>query len=90
MRNRIVLMRQRLIKALTDMYPQYAENYEGLDSCRGMFITTGLKRNQTRWLQNEYGIYLIENGRLCLAGLNDGNIDLVAEAIGQATTLVPN
>ena len=90
MRSRIVLMRQRLIKALTDSHPQYAEDYEDLDSCRGMFITTGLKRNQTRWLQNEYGIYLIENGRLCLAGLNDGNIDLVAEAIGQATTLVPN
>jgi len=32
-------------------------------------------------LRNEYSIYLIDTGRICVAALNTGNVAAIAQAI---------
>lgn len=48
---------------------------------QGMFSYTGLSPEQVNLLKQQYGIYLVHSGRLCVSGLNLSNIDYVAEAI---------
>jgi aromatic-amino-acid transaminase len=33
-------------------------------------------------LRNEFGVYGVDSGRICVAALNHGNIDAVVKAIG--------
>lgn len=48
---------------------------------RGMFTYTGLSAAQVDQLRNDYGIYLVRSGRMCVAGLNERNVSAVANAI---------
>ena len=50
---------------------------------RGMFTYTGLTADQVDRLKNEHGVYLLRSGRMCVAGLNERNVGVVANAIGQ-------
>jgi aromatic-amino-acid transaminase len=50
---------------------------------RGMFSYSGLTREQMRRLRTEFGIYGVDSGRICVAALNDRNIDAVVEAIAK-------
>jgi len=50
---------------------------------RGMFSYSGLTRDQMVRLREEFAVYGVENGRLCVAALNPGNIDYVAHAIAE-------
>jgi aromatic-amino-acid transaminase len=34
-------------------------------------------------LRNDFGIYGVDSGRICVAALNDKNIDAVVDAIAQ-------
>ncbi len=45
-----------------------------------MFSYTGLSAQQVDRLRDEFGIYLIASGRMCVAGLNRSNVKRVAEA----------
>ena len=51
----------------------------------GMFAFTGLTPEMCRQLTDEYAIFLTTNGRISIAGLNDSNIQYVAEAIHSVT-----
>lgn len=79
MRSRILLMRQSLVAALSVSLPARDFNY--LLEQRGMFSYTGLSPRQVDRLRDEFGVYLITSGRMCLAGLNSGNVQRVADAI---------
>ena len=46
-----------------------------------MFSFTGLTPEQVARLQSEFAVYMVDNGRMCVAGLNSKNIDYVANAI---------
>jgi aromatic-amino-acid transaminase len=48
---------------------------------KGMFSYTGLSAPQMQWLRNEFGVYGVDSGRICVAALNTGNIDKVVQAI---------
>jgi aromatic-amino-acid transaminase len=50
---------------------------------RGMFSFTGLSRDQVRRLREEYAIYAIDTGRICVAALNSKNVEYVADAIAK-------
>ncbi len=50
---------------------------------RGMFTYTGLTADQADRLRNEHGVYLLRSGRMCVAGLNERNVAVVANAIGK-------
>ncbi|QNK32867.1 aspartate/tyrosine/aromatic aminotransferase [Serratia sp. JUb9] len=79
MRARILEMRQTLVNALKSALPQ--RNFDYLLQQRGMFSYTGLNAQQVDRLREEFGVYLIHSGRMCVAGLNHRNVHQVAEAI---------
>ncbi|WP_354683715.1 amino acid aminotransferase [Cupriavidus necator] len=49
---------------------------------RGMFTYTGLTADQAERLREQHGVYLLRSGRMCVAGLNERNVGVVAKAIG--------
>lgn len=78
MRLRILSMRQALVEVLNQAMP--GKNFDYLLKQRGMFSYTGLSSEQVDRLRNEFGVYLIASGRMCVAGLNSKNVHQVAEA----------
>jgi aromatic-amino-acid transaminase len=50
---------------------------------RGMFSYSGLSPHQVDRLRDEFAIYAVSTGRICLAALNPGNLERVAQAIAQ-------
>ena len=54
----------------------------------GMFSYTGLNKNQIKHLIEKFHVYLPDDGRISLAGLNTGNVQYVAEAINDAVVNV--
>lgn len=78
MRKRILSMRQELVNVLKEAVPE--QNFDYLLKQRGMFSYTGLSAAQVDRLRDEFGVYLIASGRMCVAGLNAGNVQRVAQA----------
>jgi len=50
---------------------------------RGMFTYTGLSAEQVDVLREQYGVYLIRSGRMCVAALNQKNVAPAARAIAE-------
>jgi aromatic-amino-acid transaminase len=48
---------------------------------RGMFSYTGLSPRQVDRLREEFAVYLVRSGRMCVAGLNRGNVEATARAM---------
>ena len=78
MRKRILSMRQELVTVLKEAVPGH--NFDYLLKQRGMFSYTGLSAAQVDRLREEFGVYLIASGRMCVAGLNASNVHRVAQA----------
>jgi aromatic-amino-acid transaminase len=79
MRERIGGMRRALRAAVETRKPDADLSY--LTSQRGMFSFTGLSSGQVEVLRRDWGVYLVGNGRLCVAGLTTRNVSRVAEAL---------
>jgi aromatic-amino-acid transaminase len=79
MRERIQAMRQRLHAVLGARLP--GRDFGHFLSQRGMFSYTGLSPAQVDRLRDEFGVYLVRSGRMCVAGLNSGNVERTAEAM---------
>lgn len=79
MRDRIKAMRLKLKSVLESKVPN--RNFDYITRQNGMFSFTGLTPEQVERLQSEFGIYMISNSRMCVAGLNTSNIDYVANAM---------
>jgi len=78
MRLRIIAMRKTLVDVLSTALP--GKNFDYLLKQRGMFSYTGLSAQQVDRLREEFGIYLVGSGRICVAGLNSNNVQQVAQA----------
>ena len=78
MRKRILSMRQELVNVLKEAVPGH--NFDYLLKQRGMFSYTGLSAAQVDRLREEFAVYLIASGRMCVAGLNASNVHRVAQA----------
>ncbi len=78
MRTRILSMRQTLVDVLKEAVPGH--NFDYLLQQRGMFSYTGFSAQQVDRLRDEFGVYLIASGRMCVAGLNSSNVQRVAQA----------
>ena len=78
MRNRIVSMRSTLVDLLKTAAPK--QNFDYLLKQRGMFSYTGFSKEQVAQLKDDFAVYLVGSGRMCVAGLNHHNIHRVAEA----------
>ena len=46
-----------------------------------MFSYTGLSAAQVDRLREEFAVYLIRSGRVCIAGLSRGNVEAAATAM---------
>ena len=79
MRNRIKLMRAELVERLHERLP--GKDFRYMLSQRGMFSYSGLNKAQVHRLRDEYSIYAVDTGRICVAALNSRNVDYVADAI---------
>lgn len=79
MRDRISAMRRRLYDVLSARLPNRDFSY--FLTQRGMFSYTGLNPDQCDRLKNEFGVYILRSGRMCVAGLNSGNVEATAKAM---------
>lgn len=79
MRVRIKEMRGALVSKLKEKGVQ--RDFGFITQQVGMFSYSGLTKEQMVRLRNEFGVYGIESGRICVAALNSKNIDYVAQSI---------
>ncbi|MCE7526742.1 amino acid aminotransferase [Polynucleobacter sp. IMCC 30228] len=81
MRLRIKAMRTQLVTKLKAAGVK--QNFDFIQTQRGMFSYSGLTPEQVHRLQVEDSIYALSTGRICVAALNTKNIDKVAQAIAK-------
>lgn len=81
MRERIKEMRRQLVEKLHERAPH--ADFSFVLRQRGMFSYSGLSRDQVIRLREEFAVYMIESGRVCVAALNTKNIDYAADCIAQ-------
>jgi aromatic-amino-acid transaminase len=81
MRDRIRDMRQSLATSIGQRLP--GADFTFVTRQRGMFSYSGLSKEQVRRLREEFSVYVIDNGRICVAALNTNNIDYVADAVAE-------
>jgi len=79
MRDRIRDMRQQLATRLAARVPGTDFGY--VVRQRGMFSYSGLSREAVARLRDQFGVYAVDTGRICVAALNSHNIDYVADSI---------
>lgn len=80
MRERLLAVRATLVKAGDGVNL----DYRALLSQRGLFTVFALDPHQLSALRKEHGVYLADNGRANLAGLNEGNMDRFVQAMASA------
>jgi len=81
MRERIKTMRKALAEGVQRRVP--GADFSFVERQKGLFSYTGLSKAQVERLRSEFSVYAIETGRVCVAALNSGNIDYVADAIAK-------
>jgi aromatic-amino-acid transaminase len=79
MRERIQAMRRSLHGVLAAKVP--GRDFAYFLRQRGMFSYTGLSPRQVDRLRDEFAVYLVRSGRMCVAGLNGGNVEPTARAM---------
>jgi len=84
MRERIRRMRDLLADGIKQRVPD--ADFSFVRDQRGMFSYSGLDKEQVTRLREEYSVYAIESGRICVAALNSKNIDYVVDAISRVIT----
>ncbi|MGU7776262.1 amino acid aminotransferase [Burkholderia sp. MR1-5-21] len=79
MRDRIRAMRNGLVERLKASGVE--RDFSFINEQRGMFSYSGLTSAQVDRLRDEFGIYAVGTGRICVAALNTRNLDVVANAV---------
>jgi len=78
MRSRIHAMRAGLVDKLATLG---VPDFGFINRQAGMFSYSGLSKAQVHRLRDEYAIYALDSGRICVAALNRSNLDTVAAAV---------
>ena len=81
MRVRIKEMRSALVDKLQSAGVKQDMSF--ITSQVGMFSYSGLTKDQMVRLRNEFGVYGTDTGRMCVAALNNKNIDYVCASIAK-------
>ncbi len=79
MRERVRTMRNQFVSKLYALGVK--QDFDFVKHQKGMFSYSGLSKEQVAKLREEYGIYAVDSGRICVAALNNDNIDYVTQAI---------
>jgi aromatic-amino-acid transaminase len=81
MRVRIKAMRQKLVDGLRAAGVKQDMGF--ITRQIGMFSYSGLTKDQMVRLRNEFGVYGTDTGRMCVAALNEHNLDYVCQSIAK-------
>lgn len=81
MRDRINGMRNLLVDKLKEK--GVAGDFEFIRRQRGMFSFSGLTKEQVHALRNRHSIYIVDSGRINVAGITPDNVDRLTEAIAE-------
>ncbi|MES2186924.1 MAG: amino acid aminotransferase [Pseudomonadota bacterium] len=81
MRVRIKAMRQKFVEGLKAAGVQ--RDFSFITDQIGMFSYSGLTKDQMVRLRNEFGVYGTDTGRMCVAVLNEKNIDHVCASVAK-------
>lgn len=81
MRQRIRTMRNALVEGLAAAGA--TRDFAFVNAQRGMFSYSGLTAEQVERLKSEFGIYAVSTGRICVAALNERNLQPTIQAIAQ-------
>lgn len=82
MRERLTAMRRRLVAGLDERGVRLGPQGNGfLLEQQGMFSYTDLPADAVRRLRDDHAVYLVDSGRINVAGLNRGNVDRLCDAV---------
>jgi aromatic-amino-acid transaminase len=81
MRQRIQRMRSLFVQKLKAR--GITRDFSFIEQQRGMFSYSGLELEKVRKLRSDFGLYIVDSGRICVAAMNEKNLDYISEAIAQ-------
>ncbi|TXD45325.1 aspartate/tyrosine/aromatic aminotransferase [Xanthomonas campestris] len=84
MRERIHALRAGLVAKLAALG---APEFEFIQRQAGMFSYSGLTKSQVDRLRDEFAIYAVGTGRICVAALSQRNLDYVAQAVATVSRM---
>jgi aromatic-amino-acid transaminase len=79
MRERIHEMRHLFVDRLKETVP--SRDFSFITKQQGMFSYSGLSVENMKALREQYHVYGLDSGRICVAALNRKNVDYVCESI---------
>ena len=80
-RHRINNLRSQLVTALNSR--QSIQDFSFIEREKGMFSFLGLSVDQVQTLITDYSVYLVDSSRINVAGINNNNIDYMADAVAR-------
>jgi aspartate aminotransferase len=81
MRDRINGLRRMLVQKLKEIGVE--KDFSFIQKEKGLFSFLGLSNEQVESLINDYSVYLVNSSRINVAGINNANIDYLADSIAK-------
>ena len=81
MRERIQSMRSLFVQRLAAR--GIKRDFSFIAHQKGMFSYSGLELDAVRRLRSDFGVYIVDSGRICVAAMNENNIERITDAIAQ-------
>ncbi len=79
MRERMKEMRTIIVAGLGKKVPE--RDFSHIERANGMFCYLGVSSDQVAQLKQEYGIYLVDSGRINVCGITSDNVDYLCASI---------
>lgn len=79
MRKRIGAMRKLFVESLKTIGAK--QDFSFITKQKGMFSFSGLNKEQVQKLREKHGIYIVDSGRINVAGMTEDNIVALCTAI---------
>ena len=79
MRERINRMRDLFVETLNEKGVD--RDFSFIARQRGMFSFSGLTPEHVKKLRDQFGVYAVGSGRINVAGMTEGNMEYLCEAI---------
>jgi len=89
MADRIISMRARLrgaIEARLASTPREGESWAHVTDQIGMFCFSGMTPSEVARIREEHHVYITGDGRVSMAGVTEGNVEALADAIVEVTS----
>jgi aromatic-amino-acid transaminase len=81
MRERIGRMRSLFVRTLREK--GVSQDFGFIERQRGMFSFLGIPTDRVRRLREEYSLYIVDSSRVCVAAMNERNMDYICDAIAK-------